>query len=237
MMAQESFAFHTSKISSPQSIKVPSSPSLRAMVGPDVSQPEIESLVSTMLSPTNLQPAAGHSNPLFGPPDPILEAGKSIAPSAKALAGMGISQAKTVGDMVPDASPSFQQAVTAAMDKGWKVLNEASIMNGGAATLPGFSETHGILPTHNVNVPAETPASFAAEVQWAANYFDVMDKLPFAAFWYCMFEFFILRPGIEFYKEDIEADPVGVLTDTLSVATVRVIAIAIISSLTVVFFG
>jgi hypothetical protein len=192
---------------------------------------------SFALTTTNLQSATGHSNPLFGPPDPYLAVGKSIAPSSKALSDMGITQAKTVSDMIPDASPSFQQSVTNAMDKGWKVLDNTKLMNGGAHSLPGFSETHGILPTHSLNVPAETPATFAAEVQWAANYFNVMDKLPFAAFWYCMFEFFILRPGIEFYKEDIEADPVGVAADTLSVATVRIVAIAIISFATATFFG
>lgn len=218
---------------------------LRAHVDPDIistfssptTHPEVQTLLSTMLTPNNLQPAAGHSNPLFGPPDPFLAAGKSIAPSAKALSDMGITQAKAASDIASDTSPAFQQTVAAAMDKGWKLLNNANVMNGGQPSLPGFSETHGILPTHSLNVPPETPASFAAEVQWAANYFDVMDKLPFAAFWYCMVEFFILRPGIDFYKEDIEADPTGVLADTVAVAGVRMIAIAIISFLTVVVYG
>jgi hypothetical protein len=219
MMAQKSFAFQTYN-NNGATIQTRTT-ELRALVDPDmastvsshVTHPELHTLLSTMLSTTNLQP------------------------SAKAFADMGITQAKAASDFAPDTSPAFQQTVSSVMDKGWKVLNNANIMNGGAPSLPGFSETHGILPTHSLNVPAETPASFAAEVQWAANYFDVMDKLPYAAFWYCMVEFFILRPGIDFYKEDIEADPTGVLADTVAVAGVRVIAIAIISFLTVAFYG
>jgi hypothetical protein len=243
MMAQKSFAFQTYNSNSATirtrttELRALVDPDMASTVSSDVTHPELHTLLSTMLSTTNLQPAVGHSNPLFGPPDPILAAGKSIAPSAKALSDMGITHAKTASDFAPDTSPAFQQTVASVMDKGWKVLNNANIMNGGAPSLPGFSETQGILPTHSLNVPAETPASFAAEVQWAANYFDVMDKLPYAAFWYCMVEFFILRPGIDFYKEDIEADPTGVLADTVAVAGVRVIAIAIISFLTVAFYG
>jgi hypothetical protein len=241
MMAQKSFAFQTYN-NNGATIQTRTT-ELRALVDPDMASTisshathsELHALLSTMISPTNLQPAVGHSNPLFGPPDPYLAAGKSIAPSAKALADMGITQAKAASDFAPDASPAFQQTISSVMDKGWKVLSNANIR--GAPSLPGFSETHGILSTHSPNVPAETPASFALEVQWAANYFDVMDKLPYAAFWYCMVEFFILRPGIDFYKEDIEADPNGVLADTVAVAGVRVFSIAIISFLTVAFYG
>jgi hypothetical protein len=201
------------------------------------SHTEIPALLSTMLTSALKQPAHGHSNPLFGPPDQYLAAGKSIAPSAKALVDMGITHAKAASEMVPDASPAFQESAAAAMNKGYKLLNGANIMNGGGTQLPGFVETKGVLSAHNPNVPAETPASFAAEVQWAAGFFNVMDKLPFVAFWYAMVEFFILRPNVDLYKEDVENDPVGVAVETASVAGVRFLAIAFISTVTVGFFG
>jgi hypothetical protein len=202
------------------------------------SHPEIPALISTMLtSALKLPEAHGHSNPFFGPPDQYLAAGKSIAPSAKALADMGITHAKAASEMVPDASPAFQEKAAAAMNKGWKLLNGASIMNGGYDQLPGFVETKGILSAHNPNVPAETPETFASEVKWAAGFFNVMDKLPFVAFWYAFVEFFVLRRNVDLYKEDVENDPVGVAADTISIAGVRFLAIGIISTITLGFFG
>lgn len=243
LISQDSLAFQTlkgrplhSRMTELRAVIDPNDIASAAVSSSHITHPEFHTILSTMVT-SSIQPAMGHANPLFGPPDPYLAAGKSIAPSAKALVDMGATQAKAATDIIPNASPAFQESVSAAMNKGWKVLDGANIMNGGGSNLPGFSATHGILPTHNINIPAETPATFAAEVAWAAKYFDVMDKLPFAAFWYCMVEFFILRPGIDFYKEDIEADPVGVVSDTVAVAGVRLIAIAIISFLTVVFFG
>jgi hypothetical protein len=203
------------------------------------SHPEVPALLSTMLtSALKLPEAHGHSNPFFGPPNQYLAAGKSIAPSAKALADMGITHAKAASEMVPDASPAFQESAAAAMNRGWKLLNGANIMNGGVAThLPGFVETKGVLSPHNPNVPAETLSSFASELKWSSGFFNVMDKLPFAAFWYAMVEFFILRPNVDLYKEDVENDPVGVAADTVSIAGVRFLAIGIISTITLGFFG
>jgi hypothetical protein len=199
-----------------------------------ISRPEIPALMSTALS-SALTPAHGHSNPLFGPPDPFLAAGKSIAPSAKALVDMGVTQAKTVGDMVPDATPAFQNSVGAALNKGWKVLMESSIKGTGVDHLPGFTDTEGIFGVRQ-GMP-DSPESFALEVKWAAGYFDVMDKLPFVAFWYAMVEFFILRPGVDLYKEEIEDDSTGVTIDTFAVGAVRVAAFAFISTVTLGLSG
>jgi hypothetical protein len=197
-----------------------------------VSHPEIPALLSTLMS-SALQPAHGHSNPLFGPPDHYLEAGKSIVPSAKALLNMGVDS--QTSNTLPEASPAFQESVTAAVNKGWKLLNGANIRSGAEGHLPGFEDTQGILSARGV--PADSPESFASEVKWAAGYFNVMDKLPFVAFWYAMVEFFILRPGVDMYKEDIEDDPVGVTVDTVSVTAIRMAAIALISTVTLGFFG
>lgn len=194
----------------------------------------ISALLSTSLTPS-LPSAHGHSNPMFGPPDPFLEAGKSIAPSAKALSSMGITAPNTPAEMIPDASPALQESVSTAMNKGWKFLDSATLQGAKAGInhLPGFSDTHGILGTRLP--PLESSESFAAEVKWAAGYFDVMDKLPLVALGYVLLEFFILRPGIDLYKEDIEDDPEGALADSISVTIVRVAAFAFLSVMTVVF--
>jgi len=196
---------------------------------------EVSAFLSTTLSTAVPAIAHGHENPLFGPPDPYLAAGKSIAPSAKALMDMGITPAKTVGEMIPDASEGLKQAVATAASKGYNILDGSKITLTGANHLPGFQETRGIFGSRMQ--PFDTPATFAAEMQWASGYFNVMDKLPFVAFYFALLEFFILRPGVDLYKEDIEEDPEGVMADTISVGIVRVSAFALIAFLTVLFSG
>ncbi|KAL3943279.1 MAG: hypothetical protein SGBAC_002650 [Bacillariaceae sp.] len=202
-----------------------------------------DALLSTMILPPGATGivtavATGHSNPLFGPPDPFLAAGHSIPPSAKALAEFGITPAKTAAELAPsDASPEYIQAVQAAMDRGWKVTTFDKVQPTGIKSLPGFQDTHGILPNHNLDLLPNTNAGFAAQMDWSYKYFAVFDHLPTAIFWYCLVEFFFLRPGIDFYKEEIEADPTGATIDTAVVFGVRMAAIAVVSTLTVWLFG
>jgi len=196
-----------------------------------------KSAADALLSTTLLAPAAGHSNPLFGPPDPYLAAGKSIPPSAKALAEFGITPAKTAADFAPaDASPEYLKSIQNAMDHDWKITTIDTIKPTGV-TLPGFSETHGILPNHNFDLLPPNPEGFFAQLVWSSKYYAVFDHLPLAIFWYCLVEFAFLRPGIDFYKEEIEADPTGATIDTVAVFGVRMVAIAIVSTLTVWIFG
>jgi len=200
----------------------------------DSTPAELAAFLSTTLS-TAITTAHGHSNPMFGPPDPYLAAGKSIAPSAKALMDMGIQPAKSASEMVPESSQALQQYLNTAMSKGWNVLDASKIKVSGANHLPGFEDTKGIFGVREARL--ETPESFSAEVKWAAGYFNVMNKLPFVAFYYALAEFFILRPGVDMYKEDIEDDPEGVLADTVSVSIVRFGVFALIAMLTVIFSG
>jgi len=195
---------------------------------------EITTFLSTALS-TAIPVAHGHTNPLFGPPDPYLEAGKSIAPSAKALLDIGITTTKTVDEMLPDSPEAVKQYLTTSMNNGWNVLDASNIKVSNVNHLPGFQDTRGIFGTRAV--PLESPESFTAEIKWAAGYFNVMNKLPFIAFYYALVEFFLLRPGVDMYKEDIEDDPEGVLADTISVSIVRAGVFAVIAMLTVTFFG
>lgn len=195
---------------------------------------EITAFLSTTLS-TAIPAAHGHANPLFGPPDAYLEAGKSIAPSAKALLDMGITSTKSVNEMLPDSPEAVQQYLNAAMNKGWNVLDASNIKVADVNHLPGFQDTRGIFGTRLA--PLESPESFTAEVKWAAGYFNVMNKLPFVAFYYALAEFFLLRPGVDMYKEDIEDDPEGVVADTVSVSIVRLGVFALIAMLTVIFAG
>jgi hypothetical protein len=221
---------------------------------------DIPALLSTMYT-TALPSAHGHSNPLFGPPDPLLAQIKSIAPSAKALMDMGISSSASssatasssdVATLASDAmnsvtssstssySPELQAKIQGALQRGIPVRDATTTMTstttGLPTHLPGFVETRHILPSRTPP-PAETEATFAAQVEWAAQFLNVIDKLPFVAFYYALLEFFILRPGIDLYKEDVENDPAGVLAESVVVLAVRVAVFCVVGIVTVGIFG
>ena len=207
----------------------------------------LEAILSTMYAATSdvmLKPAHGHTQPLWGPPDPYLSAGKSIAPSAKSLIDMGIQEASNAITSGAAAAGQQQQGggggalaeeVRAAASNGWKVIDGSGIK--AENVLPGFAETGGILPRHSAGVPDETPETLAAQVEWSAKFLNVVDRLPYVAFLYATVEFFFLRPNLDLYKEDIEDEPSKAAIETAVVTGVRLIAFAVISLFTLIIFG
>lgn len=172
-----------------------------------------------------LVPAHGHTQTLWGPPDPYLAAGKSIAPTVKSLSDMNIEVPKDIPEQVQ-----------AAVSKGWKYLDATRVKP--ENVLPGFSPTGGILPSHDPRLESlETPASFAAQVEWASRFLNVVDKLPSAAFAYALVEFFILRPGIDLYKEDIEEETGSVLVESIVTSGVRLGVFCLVAAATTTLFG
>lgn len=195
---------------------------LDAMMAHGLHDETLPTLLSTLYTTAvDLTPAHGHSNPLFGPPDPYLAAGRSIAP--------------TTAGVEPASTPDWAPAVQAALAKGWKVLDGTNLHQ--EPVLPGFAPTRGFLPSHEANVPEETPATFAAQVEWAARFLNVIDKLPYAALAYGMVEFFLLRPNVDRYREDIEAEPMRAAMETAVVTSVRVGVFLVIAIVTTGIFG
>jgi hypothetical protein len=189
------------------------------------------SLLSTTLqvgdmtiSPNTLQPAHGHVASWFGSNDPHLAAVKSIAPSAKALESLGVTQT------APGTLPETLQKI---LSNGGRLLDARTIQ--AENFLPGFTPTFGILPAHQG--PAETPATFAASVEWSARFLKVVDKIPEAAFAYALVEFFLLRPNLDLYKEEIREEPGAVAVETAVTVGVRLIAFGVVSALTLGIFG
>lgn len=162
-----------------------------------------------------LKPATGHTQPLWGPPDPYLSAGKSIAPSAQALADMGIAPTD-----LPSANGFLDGSAIHAQ-----------------TLLPGFSPTRGILPSHVMGLPAETPESFAAQVEWSARFLNVIDQIPTIVFAYALVEFFLLRPNLDLYQEEIKEQPTQIMAGTVAVTGVRVGVFFAIAILTCTIFG
>mmetsp|Transcript_13982 Transcript_13982/g.18228 ORF Transcript_13982/g.18228 Transcript_13982/m.18228 type:complete len:247 (-) Transcript_13982:341-1081(-) len=166
--------------------------------------------------------AHGHSDPWFGAPDPFLSAGKSIVPP-------GSSGLSIPSDM-PQVAEYFAK-------KGWPILESSSIAPEG--TLPGFSSTGGILQARDPSIPpTDTPEVFAAQVEWSANFMNVALKLPLAALFYVMVEFFFLRSNVDIYKSEIERESATTLwADTLATGFVRLIAMSIVAIATLTIFG
>lgn len=193
---------------------------------------------SRMLASTDFSrlPAHEHTQPFFGTPDPYLTAGKSIAPTAQGLQELGIAAVKGGKVVIPSDLPEgFAAQVQAAVGKGWKLLDFSAIK--AETILPGFAPTRGILGAHSANMPAETAESFAAQVEWSAKFLSVVDKLPMAALAYVCIEFFILRPNIDLYQQDIDDDSTGVLAETVAVTAVRMAVFAAVAVVTLGLFG
>lgn len=188
-----------------------------------------DAILSTLYSTTAevLKPAHGHSQPLFGPPDPWLTGPPhSIPPpNLKALD-------------LPPATPTDQlpEVAQAAIQKGLKVVDASKWQAGGGSTLPGFKPTGGILPQH-ANVPEANMESFTAQVFGSARFLNVLEKIPMAAFVYVLVDFFLLRPDVDLYKEDIEEEPLEVAAETLAVTGVRLGVLFLIGFVTLVIFG
>jgi hypothetical protein len=161
-----------------------------------------------------------------------LTAGKSIAPTAKALQDLGITAIPSPPVNLPEA---FSQQVQSAAAKGWHILDSSALQ--AESNLPGFLPTRGILAGHNPTVPLETAESFAAQVEWSAKFINVVDKLPYAAFAYAFIEFFLLRPNVDLYQQDIDEDSTGILAETLAVTAVRMGVFAVVAVVTVGIFG
>jgi len=199
-------------------------PELLAQQAKSVVTPAASSQVLSV-DVSRLKPAMEHTQPLWGPPDPYLTAGHSIAPSARALADLGVDP-----NAIHESWPALAQA---AVKDGIRVIDSAALH--AERFLPGFTPTGGILAEHAA-IP-ETPATFAAQVEWSAGFLNVVDKLPEAAFLYALVEFFFLRPGIDRYTEDVELEPARAFTESVAVTGVRLCMFSIVAAVTTTIFG
>jgi hypothetical protein len=202
-----------------------------------VADPDLESAISTIYTASAnvlLKPASEHTQPFWGTPDPFLSAGKSIAPTVQGLQELGISK-QSAANIVSQAPEGLADKVQSAITKGWKILdsNNALAQDG----LPGFSPTRSILAGHEIGLPAETPETFASQVEWSASFLNVVDKLPYIALAYALIEFFLLRPGVDLYQQDIDDEPERVLAETVLVTAVRMGVFAVVATVTVSIYG
>ena len=183
-----------------------------------------------------LQPAQGHSQPLFGPPDKYLTAGHSIAPTATGVT------APVDSSVVPSNVPQtvMTPQVQVELDKGWKLLDSKRI--GQEDFLPGFNPPDGFL-SHHTGPDYGTEGIVHAQVEWSAYFLTILEKLPLIALLYVILDFVFLRPDVQdIYSEEIAQDPEGGLNPELVAETAqdtvtRIGFFFVASFLTLTFFG
>ncbi|KAL7562180.1 hypothetical protein ACA910_017729 [Epithemia clementina (nom. ined.)] len=186
----------------------------------------LEALASTIYS-TGV--AHGHSNPWFGPPDPYLEAGKSIAPLQST-----ISEPASITATTTTTTTTLPQNVQDMIAKGYTVIDASTVKY--QQKVPGI-----VLPSRiflgRPTAPNDYLATFLAKAEWASNFVNVFDKLALASFVYCLVEFFYLRPNIDLYKAEIEEEsPASLWADVLATFTVRFVAMGFVALLTLAVF-
>jgi hypothetical protein len=201
---------------------------IKATVDPnDVfhAQPHFEALLSTLYADV-LKPAQEHTQPLWGPPDPVLSAMTSIVPSPNAFHDAGLT--------APAVDIPEQITETLRMKtKGMNVIDPASVLQFDG-TLPGFKVTGHVLPQHSA-VP-ESPQSLILEMGSIAKMMRVVNSLPMAAFLYACAEFFLVTPGYDVYKEELEEDRPGAAVEFLTLSGLRLGILSVIGLFTLGLF-
>jgi len=192
--------------------------------------PHVEALLSTLYAEV-LKPAHEHSQPLFGPVDPYLSAGKSIIPSQNAFVDAGLAETVTFDPMsVPN---KVAEAISKTPTKF--VIDPKAILSIDKV-LPGFQQTGHFLPEHSASFPEENSQSLVLEMGSVAKMMRVVNALPMAAFWYTCAEFFLVKPGYDAYKEELDEDRAAATVEFMALSGIRLAILSAIGVFALAFF-
>ena len=167
--------------------------------------------------------------PFFGPtPNPDAIAWMAVH-GISSVPPENLAASPTIQQLAPSAGEAIQAQAQQALNSGYGVLDSTKMLHGGAAKLPGFSETNSIVAPHLLPGPSDEAVTmqewpqgmFKARMEYATTMLRAIQKLPYVAFGYALIEFFFLRSDVDLYKEDVEEDPSGVLAETVSDTSVR----------------
>ena len=191
--------------------------------------PALEAIFSTLYSSAiKLQPAHGHSQALFGPVDPYLLKMQSILPAPNAGANLGAT-----------------------------VVDEASIPEKIMGAFEYARRGDFVDPTHILRVDGDAPPGFVSpntffpklqEVPMTQDYqlgvlnaevgnLRALQKIPIAAFITVLVDFFLVTPGMEIFKEEIEENGEQVTRESAMAGASRVAVLAIVAGLTLAASG
>jgi hypothetical protein len=192
--------------------------------------PLFESLMSTLYTAAvKLEPVAqGHSQPLFGPPDQYLLKGKSILPAPGAFEAAGL---KAPNHELPRKMAEF---FNYAKSKGVSAIDPRNVVRVDDF-LPGFTKTGHVLPELQRYPVSEK--GIKLELAQAIGFQKVLDVLPRVAVVAAFTDFFLISPGLDAYKEEIDDDSDGAIAGTISEFGVRTAALTIVAAITLAIFN
>lgn len=185
--------------------------------------PTMEALISTLYTATIKNPEAhGHSQSLFGPVDVYLKQMESIAPATKGTLPTIVQDAD-----IPDkirgtfdyarAKPNFVDPTTII-----RIDSDAS---------PGFAKMGNFFPNRMATPAPTTDYQLGVMNQEVFN-LRALQKVPLAALLTVIVDFFVVSPGIEVFKEEIEEEGDRVMQEAVMAGTARVAVLAVVAGLT-----
>ena len=191
--------------------------------------PLFEAFMSTLYTTAVLvESAHGHSQPLFGAPDLFLLQGKSILPEPGAF---------DVADLKgPEIQLSAKMAefFEYAKSKGVSIIDPREVTQVNEF-LPGFTKTGHVLPELKIYPVSEK--GIKLELAQTIGYQRVFNELPRVAAIAAFVDFFLISPGLDAYKEEIDDDPEGAIAGTITEFGVRTAVLAIVAALTLAIFN
>lgn len=172
---------------------------------------DFQALLTTMVSAT-IKPVQEHAEPLYPRKDTM------TLGEFKALADLGAKHVTSAKELFPTVSAEFQKFLDRQISEGWLVMDYEKIADLADKDLPGKTAIpDSALKFNSVQSPRGENLSLATLVK--VNL--VFEHVPLIAIVYAFIEFFIVRPGIGLYKEDIEDEPSFLREEFISVTIVR----------------
>lgn len=194
-----------------------------------LNHPTLEALFSTLYTTSvQLQPAHGHEQTLFGPVDPYLLKMQSIVPASGAGADLG-------APMFDEAS--IPDALRGAFDyaRRGNFVDPTHVLRVDGAAPPGFVTPGALFPPLQ-SVPQTRDYQLGVLDAEVGN-LRKLQNIPIAAFLTVLVDFFLVTPGMEVFKEEIDENGEEVARESAVAGTARVAVLAVVAGLTLALSG
>ena len=194
-----------------------------------LNHPTLEALFSTLYTTAvQLQPAHGHEQALFGPVDPYLLKMQSIVPASGAGADLGPPVFEEAS--IPDA---LRGAIDYA--RRGNFVDPTNVLRVDGAAPPGFVSSRALFPPLQ-SVPQTRDYQLGVLDAEVGN-LRKLQNVPIAAFITVLVDFFLVTPGMEIFKEEIDENGEQVARESAVAGTARVAVLAIVAGLTLALSG
>lgn len=189
--------------------------------------PTLDAIMSTLYaSAAKLQPAHGHEQPLFGSPDPYLSKFQSIVPNANYHPTTPtLAQESDIPDKIRGAIDYARRG---------DFVDPTTISRVDGAAPPGFDKFNSIWSTAPNRPISQTTDYTLGVLNQEVRNLRALQKIPIAAFLTVVVDFFLVTPGMDIYKEEIDEDGDLVNKEAAVAGAARVAVLAVVAGATLV---